>query len=84
MVNDLIERQAAIDLAHELIVPNEYKYGLYNQAINNYCVEIMNLPSAEPEQNAYEQGRITGRVEMRTEILSALKNMVGSEVWNNI
>lgn len=46
---DLIERQAAIDLAHELIVPNEYKYGLYNQAINNYCVEIIQLPSAQPE-----------------------------------
>lgn len=46
---DLISRAAAIDLAHELIVPNEYKYGLYNQAINNYCVEIMNLPSAQPE-----------------------------------
>ena len=49
-MNDLIKRQKAIDLAHELIVPNEYKYGLYNQAINNYCVEIMQLPSAQPER----------------------------------
>ena len=48
-MNDLIKRQKAIDLAHELIVPNEYKYGLYNQAINNYCAEIMQLPSAQPE-----------------------------------
>ena len=47
----LIERQKAIDLAHELIVPNEYKYGLYNQAINNYCVEIMQLPSAHPDNH---------------------------------
>lgn len=50
MKDDLISRQAAIDLAPELIVPNEYKYSMYNQAINNYCVEIMQLPSAQPEQ----------------------------------
>ena len=49
VTTNTISRQAAIDLAHELIVPNEYKYGLYNQAIKNYCVEIMNLPSAQPE-----------------------------------
>ena len=48
-MSDLISRQEAIDLAHELIVPNEYKYDLYNQAINNYCVEIMQLPSAQPD-----------------------------------
>lgn len=53
-LSGLIERQKAIDLAHELIVPNEYKYGLYNQAINNYCVEIMNLPSAQPEPKTGE------------------------------
>lgn len=40
--------------------------------------------SAQTEQNAYEQGQITGRVEMRTEILGALKDIVGSEVWNNV
>ena len=48
-VGSSISRQAAIDLAHELIIPNAYKYGLYNQAINNYCVELVQLPSAEPE-----------------------------------
>ena len=48
-MNDLISRQAAIDLAPELIVPNEHKYSIYNQAINNYCVEIMQLPSVQPE-----------------------------------
>ena len=37
-----------------------------------------------PDQNAYDQGRISGRVEMRTKILESLKNLVGSEVWNNI
>ena len=44
----LIERQAAIDLAHELIIPVD-EYRQYNQGINNYCAEIIKLPSAQPE-----------------------------------
>ena len=51
--SDAVSRQGAIDLAHKLIVPNEYKYGLYNQAINNYCVEIMQLPSAQPRSGKW-------------------------------
>ena len=59
-------------------------YGTYSPKVLSEYLRKYFMPSAQPEQNAYEQGRITGRVEMRTEILSALKNMVGSEVWNNI
>lgn len=60
--------------------------GCTNGQAIEYASQIPNdCPlSAQPEQNAYEQGRITGRVEMRTEILSALKEMVGSEVWLNV
>ena len=48
MENDYISRQAAIDLAHEFIIPMD-EYGQYNQGINNYCAEIIKLPSAQPE-----------------------------------
>ena len=46
--NDTISRQAAIDVAHELIIPMD-EYRQYNQGINNYCAEIIKLPSAQPE-----------------------------------
>ena len=43
------------------------------------------LPAADVEEvDRYEQGRIEGRVQMRTELLTALKRIVGDEVWRNI
>jgi len=46
--NDTISRQAAIDIAKNLIVQmNEYHQ--YNQAINNYCAELVQLPPVQPE-----------------------------------
>lgn len=47
-MNDLISRQAAISLAGDLQIHGD-EYHMYNQAINNYCTEIMGLPPAEPE-----------------------------------
>lgn len=45
---DCISRQAAIDVAKNLIVQMD-EYHQYNQAINNYCAELVQLPSAQPE-----------------------------------
>lgn len=38
----------------------------------------------EDYYRGYDRGKIEGRVEMRTEILRCLKDLVGSEVWDNI
>ena len=86
MGKDLIERQAAIKAirkGYPDVINSDYKDGL-RIGTDRAIYHIENLPSAQSEQNAYEQGRITGRVEMRTEILSALKNIVGDEVWLNV
>ena len=40
-----ISKQSAIQLANELQLSVE-GYHLYNQAINNYCAEIADLPEA--------------------------------------
>ena len=54
-----------------------------SEAEKKYAYSLMEqVESAKPD--SYEQGLIQGRVEMRTEILSALKKMVGSEVWNSV
>ncbi len=55
-------------------------------AVRSIVDHVENLPSAQPEetQHAYEQGRIQGHVEMRTELLMQLKGIVGDEVWSNI
>ena len=46
---------------------------------------IEDFPAADVEDvDRYEQGRIEGRVQMRTELLTALKRIVGDEVWRNI
>ena len=45
---------------------------------------MLSVLKAQADSNTYDQGRIDGRVEMRTEILEALKNLVASEAWNNI
>lgn len=49
MTKDLISRQAAISLAGDLQIHGD-EYHMYNQAINNYCTEIMGLPSAQLER----------------------------------
>ena len=44
---DCISRQAAIDIAKDLLIQME-EYHQYNQAVNNYCAELVKLPSAQP------------------------------------
>lgn len=39
---DLIERQAAINVAKDLIIPSE-SFHQYNQGVNNYCAELIKL-----------------------------------------
>ena len=47
-ITDTISRQAAIDIAKELIITiNGYEQ--HNQAVNNYSAKIMQLPPAQPE-----------------------------------
>lgn len=46
---DLIDRQAAIDIAKDLLIKMD-EYHQYNQAVNNYCAELMKLPSSQPNQ----------------------------------
>ena len=48
-MNELIDRQAAIDVGSDLIIPVD-GYHMYNQAINNYCAELTNLPAVESER----------------------------------
>lgn len=43
---DLIDRQAAIDIAKDLLIKMD-EYHQYNQAVNNYCAELMKLPSSQ-------------------------------------
>ena len=47
--SDTISRQEAIDIAKELTVTVE-GYEMHNQAVMNYCAEIMQLPSVQPER----------------------------------
>ena len=82
-MSNLINRREAIDAICKHFNYDENDDFVYWNREHVLRV-LRDLPPAQIEQNAYEQGRITGRVEMRTEILSALKNMVGSEVWNNV
>lgn len=48
MNDDVISRHAAMSLAGDLQIHND-EYHMYNQAINNYCAEIMGLPPAPPQ-----------------------------------
>lgn len=48
MMDKLISQQAAIDIAKELTITVK-GYEMHNQAVMNYCVEIMQLPSVQPE-----------------------------------
>jgi hypothetical protein len=47
-MDDLISRHAAIDIAPKLIITLD-GYEMHNQAVANYCVEITQLPYAQPE-----------------------------------
>lgn len=47
-MTDLISKQMAIDIAKELTIISE-GYEMHNQAVMNYCVEIMQLPFVQPE-----------------------------------
>ena len=51
-MSDLISRTAAIDIAKDLLIQME-EYHQYNQAVNNYCAELANLPSAQPTLYGY-------------------------------
>lgn len=48
MNDSLISRQAAIDLAKDLMIPGA-DYLQNNQAIMNYEAELMQLPPAQPQ-----------------------------------
>lgn len=47
-MGDLINRQDAINIAQELIIPSD-GYRQYNRAVNNYVARLMRLPSTEPQ-----------------------------------
>ena len=47
-MSNLIDRESAVCALMSLIVPLE-EYHDFNHGINDACVEIMKLPSAEPE-----------------------------------
>jgi hypothetical protein len=57
LVKDTISRQAAIDLAKDLIIPGA-DYLQHNQAIMNYEAELVRLPSAQPEPLTDKEQRI--------------------------
>lgn len=79
---DCIERQAVIDAMCELM---HHWFGSDTKdEIREIKRELEKLPSAEPNSDRYEQGVIEGRVQMRTELLTKLKEMVGEEIWTNI
>lgn len=47
-MSELIDKQAAVDIAKELTITVK-GYEMHNQAVMNYCAEIMQLPSAQPD-----------------------------------
>ena len=47
-MDDLISRQQAIDIAKDLTITVE-GYEMHNQAVMNYCADIMQLPPIQPE-----------------------------------
>jgi len=53
MSRRLIDQQAAIDIAKELTITVE-GYEMHNQAVMNYCAEIMQLPSVQPKHGKWE------------------------------
>ena len=69
---DTISRQAAISLAGDLQIHGD-EYHMYNQGINNYCAEIMGLPSTQSER---KKGKwIHGREIARQYLCNELVNI---------
>lgn len=86
-MSDLIDRQDAIDMFNRLADDpwNANANTTWSKAYGYAAEMIEELPSAQTDiKAAYEQGRIQGHVEMRTELLMQLKEIVGDEVWKNI
>ena len=82
-MSDLISRQAAI----ELVDWYQHEFCECDYAFGELANELSKLPSAQSSEDtkaAFEQGRTQGHVEMRTELLMQLKEIVGDEVWKNI
>ena len=50
--SDCIDRQAAIDIAKELTITFD-GYEMNNQAVMNYCAEIMQLPPIQPKRGKW-------------------------------
>jgi hypothetical protein len=48
LATNTIDKQAAIDIAKDLLIQME-EYHQYNQAVNNYCAELVKLPPVQPE-----------------------------------
>ena len=80
-VGDMISRQATYDKIDKY-------FGDLPIVVHHDMLQIIEeMPTAHPNEevrHAYEQGRIMGHVEMRTELLMQLKEIVGDEVWANI
>ena len=74
MTKDLISRQAAISLAGDLQIHGD-EYHMYNQAINNYCTEIMGLPSAQQERPSKIQ-------DILNYLDTVLHPIISPEHWN--
>ena len=73
---DLIEREEALRRLRKYAETHEVDLG---------AIAVVRLmPSAQPDDSRYWQGIIQGKVDMRTEILTKLKELVGEEVWSNI
>ena len=53
---DAISRQQAIDIAKELTITRE-GYEMHNQAVMNYCADIMQLPPIQPKRGRWEMGK---------------------------
>ena len=91
LATNVISRQAAIDVAKDLIIPGA-DYLQNNQAINNYVAELVRLPSAQPElieQGAYvrgfEQGRTQGMIDAQGEKkMSRQRKVVITMTYNDL
>ena len=59
--DDTISRQAAIDIAKELTITIE-GYEMHNQAVMNYCAEIIQLPPIQPKRGKWIKTARWGRV----------------------
>ena len=63
-MSELIDKQAAVDIAKELTITVE-GYEMHNQAVMNYCAEIMQLPSAQPDIIRCKDCKWYGRADKR-------------------